>query len=155
MSRWKEIRKVLVPVDFSPSSKEVLATAVDLAAERGAELVVLHVVTSVASGFDPAYGISADPRIQTDLEVAGRKQLDAVVAGVKGVKATGRLRTGAPGHEICLEAKEGGAGLVVIGTHGRTGLRHVFLGSVAESVVRHCACPVLTVRHPSLGAGQT
>jgi nucleotide-binding universal stress UspA family protein len=147
VSRWKEVQKVLVPVDFSPSSKEVVEVGADIARDRGVPLVLLHVVPVPGAPFDPAYGVAAEPRLLAELQDASRRQVEGMAAALTGVAATGKVRVGPAAREIVLEAKESGAGVVVLGTHGRTGLRHVFLGSVAESVVRLCPCPVLTVRH--------
>jgi len=159
MSGFLDIGKVLVPVDFSESGGEVLDYAVDVARDRGAALTLLHVVGIPVAPFDPAYGLAADPKILLDLQAAAEKELRKTADRIekkdsprrrRRVRDALRIRTrvlvGSPSREIVREAKEWGADLIVLGSHGRTGLRHVFLGSVAENVLRQAPCPVLTVR---------
>lgn len=149
MAPFLEHRRVLVPIDFSDSARAILAYAVDLARDRGAEVTLLHVVAVPVAPFDPAYGVSAGPKVLQEMQAAAEKGLATLAAEAKapeGVKLRTRVVSGAPFREIVHEAREGGFDLVVIGTHGRTGLRHVFLGSVAENVVRLAPCPVLTLR---------
>jgi nucleotide-binding universal stress UspA family protein len=149
MSRFLETRRILVPIDFSESGRVIFDYALDVARDRGAEVLLLHVVGIPVAPFDPAYGVAADPRLLLELQAGAEKGLADLAATVRPgdrVAVRTKVVTGAPSREIVREAREGGADLVVIGTHGRTGLRHVFLGSVAENVVRLCPCPVLTVR---------
>jgi len=149
MARFLEVRRILVPVDFSDACRVVLDYAVDIARDRGAEVVLLHVVGLPVAPFDPAYGVAADPRLLLDLQSGAEKGLAdlAAKAGAgSNLSLKTKILTGAPSREIVREAREGGYDLVVIGTHGRTGFRHVFLGSVAENVVRLAPCPVVTVR---------
>lgn len=143
-----EIRRILVPVDFSDAARPVVEYARDMARDRGASVALLHVVGVPATPLDPAYGVAADPKILQDLQAGAARGLEDLAALVRkaGVPVETRVVLGAPSREIVRAAREGGADLVVIGTHGRTGLRHVFLGSVAENVVRLCPCPVLTLR---------
>jgi nucleotide-binding universal stress UspA family protein len=149
MGRFLETRRILVPIDFSDSGRTILEYAVDLARDRGAEVSLLHVVALPMAPYDPAYGVAAGPKVLQELQSAAEKSLAALAAEAKpgpGVKIRTKVVSGTPFREIVREAREGGYDLVVIGTHGRTGLRHVFLGSVAENVVRLAPCPVLTVR---------
>jgi nucleotide-binding universal stress UspA family protein len=143
-----ETRRILVPVDFSDAARPVAEYARDMARDRGATVTLLHVVGVPVAPFDPAYGVAADPKVLLDLQAAAEKGLEDLAALVRqgGVPVETRVVTGAPSREIVRVAREIRADLVVIGTHGRTGLRHVFLGSVAENVVRLCPCPVLTLR---------
>jgi nucleotide-binding universal stress UspA family protein len=151
MPRFLEVRRILVPVDFSEAAGRVLDYALDIARDRGAEVTLLHVVGVPAAPFDPAYGVLADPRLPADLAAGAAKGLADLVeraapSAGRGVVVKTKVLSGAPAREIAREAREGNFDLVVVGTHGRTGLRHVFLGSVAENVVRLAPCPVLTVR---------
>jgi len=146
MSAFLSIRRILVPVDFSDASRGVLEYALDVARDRGAEVLLVHVVGLPVAPFDPAYGVAADPRMIHDLEAAAAEGLARLAAEFPGVALRTRVLTGGPSREIVREAREWNADLVVVGTHGRTGLRHVFLGSVAENVVRLAPCPVLTLR---------
>lgn len=149
MSRsFLEIRRILVPVDFSDAARPVAEYARDLARDRGASVTLLHVVGVPVTPLDPAYGAAADPKVLQDMQAGAARGLEELAAIVRkaGVPVETRVLTGAPSREIVRLAREANADLVIIGTHGRTGLRHVFLGSVAENVVRLCPCPVLTLR---------
>ncbi len=138
-----KLRKILVPVDFSQCSAKALAYAIPLAQQFDAELTLLHV-------------LPAQPPIAEmgPIDVIGleesRKELAALETKVKAELAPERvfhvMRAGAPDTEIIRAAKEMGMDLIVVSTHGRTGLGRVLMGSVAEKVVRHAGCPVLVVR---------
>jgi nucleotide-binding universal stress UspA family protein len=139
--------RIMCPVDFSAGSKEALRVAADLAREHDATLVLVHVWSPAQLTMGDGY--LAPPVIQDmlDGETAqlAKSKAEAQQLGVKEVAT--RLITGVPWHEIVSAARTDGAiDLIVIGTHGRTGLAHVLLGSVAEKVVRHAPCPVLVVR---------
>ena len=143
------LRRILVPVDFSESARPVLDYARDLARDRGAEILLLHVVGIPVAPFDPAYGVAADPKMLLEMRASaekGLKELAEQAEPSRKVAIHTRVLTGSPSREIVREARDGKADLVIVGTHGRTGLRHVFLGSVAENVVRLAPCPVLTLR---------
>lgn len=147
---WKTI---LVPHDFSASANHAAAVARDEAKLHGARLVLLHVIDlgSIAPDSvilpnatgapinvkDYAVG-SADAHL-TDLAERLRKD---------GIAASSFIRSGSPVDEINRFAADEHVDLVVMGTHGRTGLRHLLVGSVAERVVRTSKVPVLVVRHP-------
>lgn len=146
MASFLAVRRILVPVDFSDAASAVLQYAMDIARDRGAEITLLHVVGVAVAPFDPAYGVAADPRVLLDLQRGAEVALADMAAKFEGARVHTRILTGSPSREIVRLAKEMKADLVVIGTHGRTGLRHVFLGSVAENVVRLAPCPVLTLR---------
>ena len=143
------IRRILHPTDFSRASSAAYKRAVDMAKGNRAELLVVHVLT-------PAVPIVADgyvsPQVYEDMANAtrayGKKHLDALVRKAKqaGAKAKGLLLEGVPHERIAQAARSRKADLVVIGTHGRTGLAKLFLGSVATRLVAGAPCPVLTVR---------
>jgi len=137
-----QIRKLLVPHDFSDAADHALQYAVDLASKLGAEIVVVHAwqLSAYASpSSDLAKGLEKD--LSRDLEKVVAKHLGA------GVKIAYALRLGIPYVELCEAAKETGADMIVMGTTGKTGLEHFLLGSVAERIVRTAAVPVLTVRY--------
>jgi nucleotide-binding universal stress UspA family protein len=144
------IRKILVPVDFSVGGQEALDYAVDLFAKDGAEMVVLHVVEPVYYA-TPAdlYGASANLSVllEEQQRVAG-EQLEKIAQrfAKRRLRVRTVLRTGAPYQMILETAEKLKVDLVVMATHGRTGLSHLLMGSVAEKVVRVARCPVLTVR---------
>ena len=140
------IRRILVGVDFSPPSDKALALAVDLAKKLGAELTLLHVYQIPAFAF-PETIVPAPPETVDRLINENRKHLEQLAVSVRaqGVAAATDLLPGSAFVELVGRARQG-FDLVVVGTHGRTGLRHALLGSVAEKVVRKSPVPVLTVR---------
>jgi nucleotide-binding universal stress UspA family protein len=142
-------RTILAPVDFSAGSDHSLEVALDLAERLGSTVHVLHVYQIPIYGF-PDGAFLAGPEVATKLSEAAQKGLDGVVerASKRGPRVHGILRQGAAPEEIAATAKEIGADLIVIGTHGRKGIAHVLLGSVAERVVRTSPVPVLTIRTP-------
>ncbi|MFH1117818.1 MAG: universal stress protein [Pseudomonadota bacterium] len=142
-------KKILCCTDFSENSQPALQTAVEYANVFGASLVIAHVVDSWA-GF-PVYaeGMPVDVRtVVQDLENTARDQLETVEKEVRDKIDTVKTlaRVGIPAEEIIRAAAEESADLIVMGTHGWTGLRHILLGSVAERVLRGAGCPVLVVR---------
>jgi universal stress protein A len=136
-------RRVLVPVDFSRPSLAALRHALALAADTGARVVLLHVLEP----FHPGLHLDTTA-IQTAARQAANKRLEALlIASRKTWPAVSReLRAGHPVTTIIALAKRTQADLIVLGTHGRTGLRRALIGSVAERVVREAPCPVLVVR---------
>lgn len=134
--------------DFSSASTAAFKRAVAMARADRAQLVIAHVMTPPALALAGEGYVS--PRLYDDLEASARaqarKQLDRLVARAKkaGARATGLLLEGVPHERIARAAKR--TDLLVIGTHGRTGLAKFFLGSVAARVVASASCPVLTVR---------
>ena len=149
---WKTI---LVPHDFSASANHAAAIARDEAKAHGAKLQMLHVI-DLPYQFRPDTVILPDatgaPINVKDYAVAQAeahlKDLEARLAK-DGVTATSFIRVGNPVDEIIRFADENAISLIVMGTHGRTGLAHLLVGSVAERVVRTSRAPVLTIRHPS------
>jgi nucleotide-binding universal stress UspA family protein len=144
----RPIRKILVPIDFSPHSAVALQYAIDIALHYSAELALVHVfdigIYALGDGspmLDPAHFENIVNQIEHDLDEAKR---DALAAGV-GVVHT-KLLQGKPDHELQRSALEDGADLIVMGTHGRTGFRHLLMGSVAERLLRRAHCPVFTVK---------
>ncbi len=141
------LTKILVPIDFSDCSKKALQYAIPLAKQFGAAITLLHVVhVNYASG--PEFGTIDFPLLEIDLRKSAETQLAALVEKEIGgqVPHQTEVCVGVEATEIVGAAKELESDLIVISTHGRTGLRHVFLGSVAENVVRLAPCPVLVVR---------
>lgn len=132
------IGRILVPTDFSPCSLHALRHAEEMARRFGAELTLLHVSDPLSGSDLPGAG-----------ELSGRREIDRalVLLRERDYRVRGVLRRGHPADEIVQAAAAERADLIVIGTHGRTGLKHALMGSVAEGVVRKAPCPVLTVRH--------
>jgi nucleotide-binding universal stress UspA family protein len=142
------IKRILVPHDFSPTADNALAFALDLAAKLGAGVTVMHAYEYPMLSYPEGPALTAD--LVLEIEKAARVALDGVVSRARrpGIEMDSSLRQGPAWAEILASAKEAGADLIVIGTHGRRGLSRALLGSVAEKVVRTAACPVLTIRGP-------
>lgn len=143
------VKKILCPTDFSEPSFAALEVAVELAREFDAQVVVVHVLTPIPVVEMPALhaGFNVD-RYQEVLGESLRQALDEVIATrLAGVAAVhGVLVIGHPAAEIVRVSHEEGADLIVLSTHGRSGVGHLLFGSVAERVVRSASCPVLTIR---------
>jgi nucleotide-binding universal stress UspA family protein len=133
-------KKLLVPVDFSEPSRQAFHAGVAMAADTGVPLVLVHVVQGPVAE-------SRSETVESARLALARWQHDAEVAGAELVST--RVIMGTPWHEIVeLLRADRTFDLVIVGTHGRTGIQQVLLGSVAERVVRHAPCPVLVVRVP-------
>jgi universal stress protein A len=141
-----KMRRILAPTDFSPTSGRALDYAVDLARALGAEVILMHAVEPVALAPD-VYGASAIAPMLDEIERAARRTLDRIVAKLakRRVRCRTALLTGPAATTIADAAAKLDADVIVMATHGRSGLSHLFLGSVAERVVRSARCPVLTV----------
>ncbi len=141
------IESLLVPIDFSEFAQEALEYAALLAKQLNARVRLVHAMTAAAYPLDFAlFNVREEKALQEKVH----ERLEELVSAVKadGVVAESVCEVGAPGEVILKHAKEEGAGAIVMGTHGRRGLSHLALGSVAEYVVRHAACPVFTVKSP-------
>lgn len=140
-------RLILCPTDFSENSRVALRVAEDLARQNQAGLLVLHVAATL--GPENLGYVEAETRLQPEAHIAGlRRQLEGVGPSRPGVEVRHLLREGDPARVIGQVVREQHCDLVVVGTHGRTGLDHLLMGSIAESVIRHCPCPVLVVKYP-------
>ena len=140
--------RILFPTDFSPHAAAAWPYAVSLARRRGAALHVLHVVTPPVFGAGPEAAMVAGPMID-DVLAEAHGVLDALAetARALAVEVRTHTRVGDAASEITACATAEGIDQIVMATTGRTGVAHALMGSVAERVVRHAACPVLTVRH--------
>ena len=138
-------KKILFPTDFSAFGQEALRWATVLARDTGAMLMVVHVEEPpMAYGGGEMYF----PAEEGDREEL-RRALVKVVPSDPSVRFEHKLLVGDPASAIVEAAEQENADLIVLGTHGRTGLTRLLMGSVAENVVRNAKCPVLTVKHPS------
>lgn len=141
------IAKILVPIDFSAISVDALPYASRLAVEFGASIVLLHVVKRFP--IEGLLGAELVGQILVPTMLQAESDLERIAADLRqatGAKVSAVVRAGTPHEVICRVAKSSGADLVVLTTHGYTGLKHVWMGSTAERVVRHASCPVLAVR---------
>ena len=145
-----ELRRILVPVDFSDTAKKAIQYAVPFGAAFDAEVLLLHVMQPYSVPIELGYVPPEWAESQQKFLGAAREELDKLCAREIGARARARalVREGVPWQEIIAAAQESRADLIILATHGRTGLSHVLLGSVAERVVRHAPCPVLVVREP-------
>jgi nucleotide-binding universal stress UspA family protein len=143
------VQRIVHASDFSKASGAAFAKAVELAKANRAELVLVHVVAPIVPFVADGY---VAPHVYEDLDksahAAASKELTALVAKAKkaGVRAKAVLRDGIAHEQIVRAARSPRADMIVIGTHGRTGLAKLFLGSVAGRVVSTAQCPVMTVR---------
>jgi len=143
------VRKILVGVDFSAGGAVALDYGAGLAELLGgAELVLAHVLEPVPAPADATWAVDL-VELERQLEESAAKRLDelATAYGAGKVRITLEIRRGVPYRELVDAASDLACDLIVLGTHGRSGLSHMLLGSTAERVVRHAACPVLTIRY--------
>jgi universal stress protein A len=143
-------KRILLCTDFSENSVAAREHAIDYAVAFGASLSILHVVNSSRLGF-PAFEVGVPFDLQEVLkgiEESVKKAFEIMVqecgSSVRDVKTYSRI--GVPANEIVRFAQEESVDLIVMGTHGWTGFRHLILGSTAENVVRTATCPILTVK---------
>ena len=143
-----QISTILFPTDFSQGARAAMDHAVSLARDYNAKLILLYVIQdiSIAEWYIPS-SLSVTDLIE-DMQKSAWKEMDKWAAEVAGAGRETRKMVvrGVPFVEIIKTAKEMNADLIVIGTHGRTGIDHMLFGSTAEKVVRKAPCPVLTVR---------
>ena len=147
-------KKILVCTDFSENSVPARVLAIEFARELKAELILLHVVNSRLLGY-PTFAdrVPLDMAlVQQNIEEGVAEELELLAADSRRevTNVTAFSRSGAPAEEIVRFADEESVDLIVMGTHGWAGVRHMILGSTAENVVRTANCPVLTVRAQSL-----
>jgi nucleotide-binding universal stress UspA family protein len=137
-------RHILAPVDFEPCSKRALEIAIDLALQFDAKLTLLHAWDVPAYIFASPY---VAPDIWESMGEAAKQQLEVTLADVRKrvPRAESALTRGSAGPEVIAAVEKLKADLVIVGSHGRRGLSRVFLGSVAEKIVRGSPVPVLTV----------
>jgi len=146
------LQRILFPTDFSELSLHALRYAVSFAEAYRAELHFLHVVDDASQYWMPIgpNNVPVGPPPE-ELLALGREELRRFLQThlpSPAMPVVSEVRIGRPFLEIIGYAREHSIDLIVVGTHGRTGLRHVLLGSVAERVVRKSPCPVLTIRQP-------
>lgn len=146
-------QKIVAPTDFSPAAVLALDAAAVLARQFGASITLLYVYDP--SLLSPLYAVPGAGAVidvvtlSPDFEANVRKEMEQLrhdrLSGVTRVDFA-VVRHTSPAEAICEHAEKAGADLIVLSTHGRTGLAHMLIGSVAERVVRHAPCPVLTLR---------
>ena len=143
------IQSILAPTDFSAHSEKAVRYACGLAERLGAELHLVHILSEILpAGPDPLLMPVIPPEYYKENEDRARETLDRLINPTWGAprSVVTAVRWGSPVEAIVSYAVDQRVDLVVIATHGRTGLSHVLLGSVAERIVREAPCPVLTIR---------
>jgi nucleotide-binding universal stress UspA family protein len=141
------VQHILVPTDFSADAEQAVDYAIALASVFRARVTLLHVIYEVlwAAG---ETAMSLPPAYFAELEAATRRQMEKARQRVRaaGLEGDSIVAYGMPFEHIVTAARDQGVDLIIMGTHGRTGLKHVLMGSVAERVVRLAPCPVLVTR---------
>ncbi len=142
-----EIKKILLPTDFTEGALAALPYASDLARSFGAKLYILHVIydVSMATGLHVPH-VSVDA-MNEEMQKSAEKEIKNFGAEMtEGITVETSVIMGVPYEEILTFSNENGIDMIIMGTHGRSGLDRVIFGSTAEKVVRNAGCPVLTVR---------
>ncbi len=145
-----EIKKILFATDFSEGAKNALPYAFDIATRWGAKLYIVHVIYDMAKSTGWYVPHSSLEEVYKDLETSARKELDKTfIEEMRNYKDIEHVvLKGTPYEEIVKFAEANSVDLIVLATHGRTGLDRLLFGSTAEQVVRYAPCPVLSVRLP-------
>jgi nucleotide-binding universal stress UspA family protein len=142
------INRILIPIDFSSYSKEALKYAIPFARKFKAELLLLHVVEPAIYPADFNFGQVGIPAIEDELRAKAEEELKKLVEveTKRRARSSTMVRVGKPFIEIITAAKEEQIDLIIMATHGHSGIEQILFGSTAERVVRKAHCPVLTVR---------
>lgn len=144
-----QFRRIVCPTDFSPTAEAAARHAASLARAYSGELLLLHVLPQVHYPLRGLGMAEAFPHLQQELHVRAKERLAAAANTLgNGITIRTELRDGEAYEQVLACARENKADVIVMGTHGHTGLKHALLGSTAERVVRLAECPVLTVRTP-------
>jgi len=148
-----DIKKILVPVDFSDYSKIALKHAVNFAQRFNSKLFLIYVIEPMVYPTDFSIGQIAIPAVENNLTSRAEEELQNLVKNEIAGKLESEviIKSGKPFMEIIECAGEMDADLIIIATHGHTGVEHLLFGSTAEKVVRKAPCPVLTLREPIKG----
>ena len=141
---------IVVPTDFSDFSLRALAYAIGLAAKYGSSMNVLYIAEPALQVSDMAWVGVSNQSLKNDHAEEAQRQLEQIVREQipADVQASAEVRTGDAVEEIIRFAESKGADLIVMATHGRSGISHMLMGSTAEQVIRKASCPVLTLKHP-------
>ncbi len=142
------IAHILVPIDFSVHSRNALKYAVPLAEQFGASLHLVFVVEPTIYPADLGFGQVVLPGVEDELRQKADEELNGLIEREIGgrVEATAAVRTGSPHQEILDEAEEREVDLIVVASHGHSGVEQILFGSTADRIVHHAKCPVLTIR---------
>ncbi len=142
-----DFKAILHPTDFSEYSDAALRIASLMAAESGARLYIVHVDEALAPSALGFGGMGYTSESLVELQKENRERLNRIRPTKTGVDYETHFLVGVPDKEILEFAHRENIDLIVLGTHGRTGVARLLMGSIAESIVRHADCPVLTIKH--------
>jgi len=147
------INKILVPIDFSDYSKNALKYAADFALNFKAKIYLIYVIEPVIYPADFSIGQVTIPTPDVDMNSRAQSELDSLAKSFieSSIDVETIIKSGKPFMEIIDTAAEKDIDLIIIATHGHTGVEHLLFGSTAEKVVRKAPCPVLTLREPVKG----
>ena len=147
------IKKILVPIDFSDYSKKALQYTVKFATSLKAELFLVYVIEPMVYPADLSMGQMVIPQSEVNLSEKAQIELEELALNEIGASLQYNIliKTGKPFMEIIESASELEVDLIIISTHGHTGVEHLLFGSTSEKVVRKAPCPVLTLREPIKG----
>jgi nucleotide-binding universal stress UspA family protein len=146
------IKNIMVPIDFSDYSKNALRYAVEFARNFKSKIYLVYVVEPMVYPADFSMGQVAIPAADMDLQGRAEEELQKLASEIgHDLEVESFIKTGKPFFEINDAAKEKDIDLIIIATHGHTGVEHLLFGSTAEKVVRKAPCPVLTLREPIKG----
>lgn len=145
------VKRVLVPIDFSGPSNGAYTYGTELAQMVGAQIYLLHVPGTTGENFEADFAVGPFERWAQERGLASTPQQakDAAATPPSDRRPEFAIRIGSPAKEIARYAADRDIDLIVMGTHGRTGVAHAVMGSVAEQVLRSASCPVLVVRQPA------
>ena len=147
-----DFKKIIFTTDFSESARFAMTFAVDIAHKYGAELTLVHVIEPIFTPVDFAWGTYNYPDIEKQVNSYAEDSIKKLVEQEipPGLKTQVVILFGKPWREVVSYAREHAGDLIVIATHGLSGLSHAIYGSTAEKVIRKSPCPVLTIRHPDV-----
>ncbi len=142
------LKKILIPIDFSDNSKKALRYAVPFAQQFKASLILIYIVEPTIYPSDFGFGQIGFPDVEKELHEKAILELGGLIESnvPKTIHARSIVGTGIPFVEITTYAQEEGIDLIIVATHGRTGVEHILFGSTAEKIIRKAPCPVLVVR---------
>ncbi len=141
------LKRILVPVDFSDNSKKALRYAIPLAAQFKASIAVMYVVEPAVFPSDFGFGQMSFPDVEKEMYEKARQELKQLIEDLKSkVSLKAEVKAGIPFVEVTSYAAQENIDLIILATHGRTGVEHILFGSTAEKIIRKAPCPVLVVR---------
>ncbi len=141
------LKRILVPIDFSDNSKKALRYALPLAKQFGASITLINIIEPTVFPSDFGFGQMNFPDLEQELIHKSQEELESIAASMSTpVKITSVVKTGIPFVEVTSYADEEKIDLIIVATHGRTGVEHILFGSTAEKIIRKAPCPALVVR---------